>query len=88
MGSFGRGQMVKPFEEVAFAMEEGTVSDIVETRFGYHLIKVEEKKPESTVSFADGKERIEQMLKRQKVSEAVNEYIESLKKDAEIEVYL
>jgi len=88
LGSFGRGQMVKPFEEVAFAMEEGTVSDIVETRFGYHLIKVEEKKPESTVSFADGKERIEQMLKRQKVSEAVNEYIESLKKDAEIEVYL
>lgn len=88
LGSFGRGQMVKPFEEAAFAMEEGTVSDIVETRFGYHLIKVEEKKPESTVSFADAKERIDQMLKRQKVSEAVNAYIETLKKDAEIEVYL
>ena len=88
LGFFRRGQMVKPFEDAAFALKPNEISDIVETQFGYHLIKVEEKKPETTLVFADIKDRLNQHLKEKKIDKEAKEYIEELKKDAKIEKYL
>jgi peptidyl-prolyl cis-trans isomerase C len=85
---FGPGQMVPPFEEAAFALEVGQVSDPVVTRFGYHLIKVYDKKAGSTVQFETAKAQIQQFLKRQKMQEAVGLYIGTLKEKAAVESFL
>lgn len=88
LGYFGKGQMVKPFEDAAFAMKPGDISDVVETQFGYHIIKLLEKKASSKVPLDDVKTRIEESLKRQKVAAAVNATLENERKKAKIEVYL
>jgi peptidyl-prolyl cis-trans isomerase C len=88
LGYFRRGQMVKPFEEVAFALKPGELSDIVETKFGYHLIKVMDKKAPGTASYQEVKPRIEQKLKREKFQKAFSLYVEKLKEKAKIERYL
>ncbi|HQO78991.1 MAG TPA: peptidyl-prolyl cis-trans isomerase, partial [Thermodesulfobacteriota bacterium] len=58
LGFFSRGQMVKPFEEAAFSLEPGKISEIVESPFGYHIIKVEEKEPEGAKPLEEVKETI------------------------------
>lgn len=85
LGYFKRGQMVKPFEDVAYSMKIDEVSDLVETRFGYHLIKVYDKKPEQTLAYADVKDKIAQRLKQEKVEKDATLYVEDLKKGAKIE---
>jgi peptidyl-prolyl cis-trans isomerase C len=88
LGYFRRGQMVKPFEEAAFALKPGEVSDIVETRFGYHLIKVIDKKPETTIAYHLVKDRLEHHLKEKKVQEEAGLYAEKLKENAKVERFL
>jgi peptidyl-prolyl cis-trans isomerase C len=85
LGYFGRGNMVKPFEDAAFALKTGEVSDIVETQFGYHLIKVVDKKPESVVGYEDVKDNIGQYLKKEKTGKELKGYIDKLRKKAVIE---
>ncbi|MCK4727485.1 MAG: peptidyl-prolyl cis-trans isomerase [Desulfobacterales bacterium] len=85
---FKRGQMAKPFEDAAFALKPGEVSDIVETRFGYHLIKVVDKKPKSMIPYQDVKDRLGQYLKQEKARKEVSLYVEKLKQEAKIERFL
>ena len=88
LGSFGRGQMVKPFEDAAFSLKPNETSDIVETKFGYHLIKVVEKQPAKKIAYADAKDRINKRLKDQKLRTERQLYFDKLKKDAKIEKFL
>ena len=76
--------MVKPFEKAVFSMMPGDVSDIVETQFGYHLIKLIEKKHAETTSFKDARERIEGYLQQTKSQKALVEYLKTMRDSAKI----
>jgi peptidyl-prolyl cis-trans isomerase C len=80
--------MVKPFEEAAFSLKPNETSDIVETNFGYHLIKVVGKKPAKKMTYAEVKDRLNDHLKKQKLASEANAYIENLRKGAKIEKFL
>lgn len=88
LGFFGRGQMVKSFEDAAFALNPGEVSDLVRSSFGYHLINVIDKKPESIYPYDDVKESIYQNLRRQRVDKEVKHYVEKLKSRADVKTFL
>jgi parvulin-like peptidyl-prolyl isomerase len=75
LGYFGRGQMVAPFEQAAFAMNVGDVSDVVETPFGLHIIKVEDKK---SADFESSKVAFREEAKNRLIQDAEQNYVKQL----------
>ena len=73
LGFFSKEQMVTPFAEAAFAMETGEISEPVKTRFGWHVIKVEEKRDREPPKFADIKEQLKSSLIRQQLQTRMTE---------------
>ncbi|MBJ6751072.1 peptidylprolyl isomerase [Geomonas anaerohicana] len=85
LGAFGRGEMVPAFEKAAFALKTGEVSGVVESEFGYHIIKVTDKQEAGAEKFDNVKDKIADFLKRQKVQQEVTSLVEQLKKTAKIQ---
>ena len=69
LGTFSRGRMVKPFDDAAFALSEGEISDVVESQFGFHIIKLKKIEPASTKSLDEVKGSITAILQQQKSGE-------------------
>ena len=85
----GRGQMVPPFDQAGFALTKpNELSPVVETQFGYHVIQLLERQPASAVPFEEAKGRITQMLKQKQAGEKLQAYIEQLRKQNKVEVFL
>jgi peptidyl-prolyl cis-trans isomerase C len=82
LGFFSRGQMLKPFEDAAFALDVGEISAPVQTQFGWHIIKVEEKRDQPLPTFDQVKEAIIAQLVQAKAQEVVG----GLRDAAKIEV--
>jgi peptidyl-prolyl cis-trans isomerase SurA len=77
LGFFQRRAMVKEFDEAAFNLKKGEISDIVKTRYGFHIIKLTDMKPYP--SFEEDKEELKKIFKRTRYDNAYNEYIKGLK---------
>jgi peptidyl-prolyl cis-trans isomerase C len=88
LGYFMHGQMVPPFEQAAFALKPGDVSDVVETPFGFHIIKVADKQPARTVPLDEVKPQIEQFLQTQQRQQKTQVFINSLKAKSKVEVLI
>ena len=88
LGSFGRGQMVKPFEEAAFSQPIGELGPVVETDFGFHIIKVTDRTEAGERTFDEMKDQLKEYLGNQRKEKKVSEYIESVRTGAKIETFL
>lgn len=88
LGFFGKGQMVPEFEQAAFGLKPGEMSGVVETQFGYHIIKLTDKKGGEAPKLEELKEKIASFLKGQKTQKAVFDFVTNLKNETKVEIML
>ncbi|RWX50288.1 PPIC-type PPIASE domain-containing protein, partial [Candidatus Electrothrix marina] len=91
LGFFSNGRMVPPFDKAVFSLQPGEISDVVETQFGYHIIKLEEVRPASVRTFEQVKDNLAVTLKKQKAKtltfQRVTKAYEGIMRSGSLEKY-
>ena len=88
LGFVAPGQTVPPFEESLFALEPGDLSNVVESEFGFHIIQARENRPERALPFEEVSGNIRMLLLEQMREALTAEFIDQLKADGSIEIYI
>jgi len=86
LGYFSKGQMVPEFEKAAASLKIGDISVPVQTQYGYHIIKVTDRKKGSVIEFEKIKDMISQKLSGEKQKEAFDQYVAALRKNYKVEI--
>jgi peptidyl-prolyl cis-trans isomerase C len=88
LGYIERGYMPQEFDKAAFALKKDEVSDVVQTNFGYHIIKVVDIRPEGIAPYDEVKDFIGKYLQQDIAKKKITSHIEGLKEKAKIEIFL
>ena len=88
LGYFRRGTMMPEFERVAFNLEDGAISDPVRTRFGWHVIRVEDRRPIGLKSFEEMKPQLQDKLYREQMERLTEQHVQQLRAAAVVDVKL
>jgi peptidyl-prolyl cis-trans isomerase C len=87
LGYFGPGQMVPAFEQAAFALQPGEVSEVVQTQFGYHVIRVEDRRGGETAPIEETADQIREYLAQLALQNAVEVLVTRLREEGEVEIF-
>ena len=85
LGWFSHGMMVKEFDEAAFALPVGGLSDIIETQFGFHVILKNDEQPESIPEFSEVRERVLDLIRHERRGRALSDHVAELREKANVE---
>lgn len=88
LGFFERGQMVGPFEQAAFSLAPAQTSDIVESQFGYHIIRVAERQAARTIPIAEVRPQIQEFLEGRNREQQTVAFVDGLKAKGKVEIYI